>query len=54
VRARHGGSFDADVLGDEEAVRDAIQQGRQSSLAAAAELAAALLAPATDARRRPA
>ena len=54
VRARHGGSFDADVLGDDGAVRDAIQRGRQSSLAAAAELVAALLAPATDARRRPA
>ena len=54
VRARHGGSFDADVLGEDGAVRDAIQRGRQSSLAAAAELVAALLAPATDARRRPA
>jgi len=48
-----GDSFDADVLGDDGAVRDAIQRGRQSSLAAAAELAAALLAPASGARRRP-
>jgi hypothetical protein len=53
VRARHGGGYDSDVLGDDGAVRDAKERGRQSSLSAAADLAVALLAPATEARRRP-
>jgi hypothetical protein len=39
VRARHGGDFDASVLGDPDAVRDLLARGRGLSLTAAAALA---------------
>ena len=45
VRARHGGDFDANVLGDSMAAREAIARGKLHSLASAAALADALLAP---------
>ncbi len=43
VRARHGGDFDIDVLGDPTTARQAIIRGRQHSLASAAALAEAVL-----------
>ena len=48
VRARHGGDYDANVLGDTEAVREAITRGRLHSLASAAALADVLLTPPFD------
>jgi predicted ATPase/class 3 adenylate cyclase len=46
VRARHGGAFDADVLGDPEAVAESLARGRRHSLTTAAALAEGLLVSA--------
>jgi hypothetical protein len=45
VRARQGGNYDANVLGDTAAVREAIARGRRHSLASAAALVDVLLTP---------
>ncbi len=50
VRARYGGDYDADVLGDSDEVRVAVAHGRLHSLPSAAALADRLLAAACDAQ----
>ena len=52
VRARHGGDYDANVVGDTAAVHDAIARGRLHSLASAAALAEVLLNPPSEAQAR--